>query len=320
MPNAAAQLPQSRYDDVAATARSHGWTTQAPPRRNTWSCCCGFVTNFGVRTTCHKCDRPRPRSTTFGNVALVTKGKGKGGPSQLTRRAPWATTPRLAPWIPTHPAPSPAAARAAPSALRASFSPGRNSSLAPNNPGLQATTADVEEEEAARRAAAPPLAALRHIEARIENLTRRETKLASAAARLHAEINSTELDLATTRTQLAAATSERSAAAACVAIPSAQDNAHLQTVAHSSIQTLFRFSEIAGHGANATALRERLQRSAELIRILADEAAAATAAAPAAQSAASPSDMFIVYLGDQAMELEEEAEEDIRATQSLLQT
>ena len=30
--------------------------------------------------------------------------------------------------------------------------------------------------------------------------------------------------------------------------------------------------------------------------------------------------MFIVYLGDQAMELEEEAEEDIRATQSLLQT
>ena len=30
---------------------------------------------FAVRTTCDRCDRPRPRSTTFGEVATYTKGK-----------------------------------------------------------------------------------------------------------------------------------------------------------------------------------------------------------------------------------------------------
>ena len=33
---------------------------------------------------------PRPRSTTYGEAATFTKGKGKGRPVAPARRAPWA--------------------------------------------------------------------------------------------------------------------------------------------------------------------------------------------------------------------------------------
>ena len=98
--------------------------------------------------------------------------------------------------------------------------------------------AKVAEEEAARRASIPPLAALRQIESRIESLARRETKLASAASRLHADLDAAEDDLATTRTELAAAHAERSAALGRLAIPNAEDTTDLGSVVHYSIQTL----------------------------------------------------------------------------------
>ena len=92
-PLAAAQLAP-RHADAAVSARAYWWTTQAPrPRRNTWSCSCGLITNFAIRITCYRCDSPRPRTATVGDVAVCTKGKGKGGPAQQPRCAPWANPP-----------------------------------------------------------------------------------------------------------------------------------------------------------------------------------------------------------------------------------
>ena len=177
--------------------------------------------------------------------------------------------------------------------------------------------AKVEEGDGARRAAIPILAALRKIDTRISALTRREAKLATAAARLRAEL---EADLAGLHTELAAADAARSAAAARAAIPCAHDKADIETVAHSTRQTLPRAGEIAGPSANANPLREHLQRSADLVRLLADEAAIATAAAPAAQRAGHPADTHTDFVDDQDMEPDEATDEDLRIAQALLQT
>ena len=180
--------------------------------------------------------------------------------------------------------------------------------------------AKVEEGDGARRAAIPILAALRKIDTRISKLTRREAKLTTAAARHRAELEATEADLGTLHTELAAANAAGRAAAARVAIPCAHDKADIDIVAHSTIQTLSRVGEIAGPSANANVLREHLQRSADLIRLLADEAAIATAAAPAAQRAGQPADTHTDFVDDQDMEPDEATEEDLRIAPALLQT
>ena len=177
--------------------------------------------------------------------------------------------------------------------------------------------AKVEEGDGARRAAIPILAALRKIDTRISELTRREAKLTTAAARLRAEL---EADLAGLHTELAAADAARSAAAARAAIPCAHDKADIETVAHSTIQTLSRVGEIAGPSANANLLLEHLQRSADLVRLPADEAAIATAAAPSAQRAGQPADTHTDFVDDQDMEPDEATEEDLRIAQAHRQT
>ena len=140
------------------------------------------------------------------------------------------------------------------------------------SPAQLALEAKIAEEGAARRAAIPPLAALKQLDTRIATLTKREGKPPVAVARQREE-------LAVLETELAIATAERSAAAARVAIPSATDIVDLETVAHSTIQTRTRVSEIAGDSATAAPLRERIQQSVALIRAPADEAVAAVAAA-----------------------------------------
>ena len=116
----------------------------------------------------------------------------------------------------------------------------------------------------------------------------------------------------------AAATAERNAAAARVAIPSAIDPTVLEAGAHSSIQTLLRVSEIAGHNEAANTLRGLLERSADIIRDLAAETAAAQASAadaPHPTGSAAHTGIAIEYVDDQDME---EAEE-VSATQALPQ-
>jgi hypothetical protein len=90
-----------------------------------------------------------------------------------------------------------------------------------------------------------------------------------------------EATAATTPTDLAVANAERSAAAARVAIPSAEDRVDLTAIAQSSIQALQRVSEVAGQGAHANALREHLRLSAALVRRAAEEAEAAARASEA---------------------------------------
>ena len=187
--------------------------------------------------------------------------------------------------------------------------------LSPDSEGTTghlALAANIEEEDAACRAAIPPLAALKQLDTRIANLTRREAKLSAAAARQRAELDTLEADLAAVHAELGTATPERSAAAARVAIPFGLDNVDLETVARSTIQTLVRVSEIGGKSATPALMREHIQQSVVLIRALADEAAAAAAAAPDAHARASPADLPIELIDDQDMELEQATEEDLR--------
>ena len=110
------------------------------------------------------------------------------------------------------------------------------------------------------------------------------------------------------------------AAAARVAIPNAKDPTRLEHVAHSSIQTLLRARDIAGESDAAHSLRGLLERSAELIRVLAAEAAeaaAATASAPGpVTGGAAHEGIAIEYVDDQDMEEEEE----VNAARALLQS
>ena len=108
MPQDAGAPPTPRLHGTDATSRLIDWTAQAPrSRRNTWSCSCGFIANFAIRTTCYRCDRPRPRFANFGAAAVVpTMGKEKGRHGLPPLRAPWSTTVtptlRLTPPRPSH--------------------------------------------------------------------------------------------------------------------------------------------------------------------------------------------------------------------------
>jgi hypothetical protein len=99
MPSArtAHSLVPSAQDN--ASDADDGWRSPRP-RRSTWSCSCGFVTNYAPRTSCYSCDRPKPRRVTFGDVAYIRDkgekgqrkgsggGKGKGDAPQRLRREP----------------------------------------------------------------------------------------------------------------------------------------------------------------------------------------------------------------------------------------
>ena len=150
------------------------------------------------------------------------------------------------------------------------------------------------------------------------SLTKREAKLAAATERHRAELQAMEADLAAVHTELVSATAARSAAAARVAIPCASDKADIETFAHSTIQTLSGVGESAGPCPNANLLHEHLHRSAEIIRLVADEAAVASAAAPAAHGTSSPEDSHIDYADD--MDQDDANEEDIRPAQAVLQS
>ena len=176
-----------------------------------------------------------------------------------------------------------------------------------------------EEEEAARRAAVSFLTALRQIDTRIANLTRRERKLTATVVELRTGLDATEDDLESARAELAAATAERGAIAARVAIPNAKDVNEFEQVADTSIQTLRRLGDLAGHSNAADALRGLLDQAAERVRILPAEATAlANATAPALGASASglsPEGIHIEYAEDQDME----GEEEIHAAMAVLQ-
>ena len=276
MPPAAVQR-HLRYEDTAADAGNQGWTTRGPrPRGGAWSCSCGFITNFGIRTTCYQCDRPRPCNATFGEVAYVTnsKGRGKSAPARPARRAPWANEPISST---TSPANSPSSfsrtdsghPTSAKQLLRAwkGMFPGTEDSDV-----YKGIAAKAEEEKAARRAAVSPLTALRQIDTRIANLTRRERKLTVTVAELRTELDATEDDLETARAELAAATTKRGAIAARAAIPNAKDVKEVEQVADTSTQTLGRLGDLPEHSNAADALRGLLGQAAEHVRILAAEA------------------------------------------------
>ena len=96
----------------------------------------------------------------------------------------------------------------------------------------------------------------------------------------------------------------------------------MKIVAHSTIQTLTHLSECAGDSATAALLRERIQQSVALIRVLADEAAAAVASSAAAQRDRYPDDDSLAPSDtqDRDEEMEEADEEDLRIAESILLT
>ena len=166
--------------------------------------------------------------------------------------------------------------------------------------------------------------------------TKRKAKLAAATERRRAELQAVEADLASVHTELVSATAARSAAAARVAIPCASDKAGVETVAHSTTQSLSRVGEVAGPSPNANLLRDHIQRTAELVRLLATEAALASAAPPppphthtpytptpppppiAEQGTPAPDDIHIDYCDE--MDQDDANEEDLHLAQAVLQS
>ena len=267
-----------------------------------------FITNYGFRTTCSRCNRPWPSHPTLGDVAYITKCKGRGKTAQArpARRAPWANDPDSSTASPNPPSSFSRTDSGPPTSAKLFFRACKEMfPCAEDSEAYKGIAAKAEEEEAARRAAAHPLTALRQIDTRIATLTRRESKLTATVAELRAELDATEDDLETVRAELAAATAERGAAAARVAIPNAKDPSELEQVANSSIQTLRRVTYIAGQTDTAQVPRGLLDMAAEHIRVLDAEATAAAHAVIPALNASStvpaPGGIHIEYAVDQDM-------------------
>ena len=122
------------------------------------------------------------------------------------------------------------------------------------------------------------MAALRQLDTRIANLTKREGKVTEAITRQRRDLDTLETDLAALQTELATATAERREAAAQVAIPSGNGVQDLDSVAHASIQALIRVGQVAGKTPAADRLREHTQQYCDLIRAFANETTASAKA------------------------------------------